>query len=124
MAKSGFPKKRLGGAKLGGGNNMLQMQQKLLKVQKEIEEKQAEVEATLYTATVGGGAVKAVCNGKKELAELVISPDLLNTDDVEMVQDMLMSAINDALRQADDAMSATMDRIGGGINLGAFGMNL
>ena len=64
MAKGGFP-----GGRMGGGNMMrqqAQMQQKLIKMQKEIEEKQAEIEATLYTATVGGGAVKAVCTGKKE----------------------------------------------------------
>ena len=110
---------------MGGGNMMrqqAQMQQKLIKMQKEIEEKQAEIEATLYTATVGGGAVKAVCNGKKELAELVISPDLLNGDDAEMLQDMILSAVNEALRQADDAMSKTMDGIGSGLNLGAFGL--
>ena len=120
MAKGGFP-----GGRMGGGNMMrqqAQMQQKLMKMQKEIEEKQAEIEATLYTATVGGGAVKAVCNGKKELAELVISPDLLSDGDAEMLQDMLMSAINEALRQADDAMSKTMEGIGSGLNLGAFGL--
>ena len=87
-----------------------------------IAEKQAEIEATLYTATVGGGAVKAVCTGKKELTELVISPDVLNGDDAEMLQDMIISAVNEALRQADDAMSKTMDGIGSGLNLGAFGL--
>lgn len=120
MAKGGFP-----GGRMGGGNMMrqqAQMQQKLMKMQKEIEEKQAEIEATLFTATVGGGAVKAVCNGKKELAELVISPDLLSGDDAEMLQDMIVSAVNEALRQADDAMGKTMEGIGGGLNLGAFGL--
>ena len=120
MAKGGFP-----GGRMGGGNMMrqqAQMQQKLLKMQKEIEEKQAEIEATLYTATVGGGAVKAVCTGKKELQELVISPDVLNPDDAEMLQDMVISAVNEALRQAEEAMNKTMDGIGSGLNLGAFGL--
>ena len=111
---------------MGGSSNMArqqaQMQQKLIKMQKEIEEKQAEIEATAFTATVGGGAVKAVCSGKKELQELVISPDALNPDDAEMLQDMIVSAVNEALRQADDAMSKTMDGIGSGLNLGAFGL--
>ena len=91
-------------------------------MQKEIEEKQAEIEATLFTSTVGGGAVKAVCTGKKELQELVISPDALNPDDAEMLQDMIISAVNEALRQAEEAMSKTMDGIGSGLNLGAFGL--
>ena len=120
MAKGGFP-----GGRMAGGAMMrqqAQMQQKLIKMQKEIEEKQAEIEATAFTATVGGGAVKAVCTGKKELTELVISPDLLNGDDAEMLQDMVISAVNEALRQADEAMSKTMDGIGSGLNLGAFGL--
>ncbi len=120
MAKGGFPK----GGMMGVGLNrqQAQMQQKLLKVQKEMEKAQQEVEETLFTATVGGGAVKAVCSGKKELTELVISPDALSPDDAEMVQDMVLSAVNEALRQADEAMNKTMEGIGGGLNLGAFGL--
>ena len=119
MAKGGFPK----GAMMGGGmmRQQAQMQQKLLKMQKDIEKAQKEVEETLFTASVGGGVVKAMVNGKKELTELTISPDALNPDD-EMVQDMVLSAVNEALRQADDAMGKTMDGIGGGLNLGAFGL--
>ena len=120
MAKGGFP-----GGRMGGGNMMrqqAQMQQKLLKMQKDIEKAQQDVEATLSSATVGGGTVKAVCNGKKELQELVISPDALNPDDAEMLQDMIISAVNEALRQAEEAMSKTMDGIGSGLNLGAFGL--
>ncbi|MBR2896204.1 MAG: YbaB/EbfC family nucleoid-associated protein [Oscillospiraceae bacterium] len=123
MAKGGFPGRKMGGG-IGGSmmRQQAQMQQKLLKMQKDIEKAQEEVEATLYTATVGGGAVKAVCSGKKELHELTISPELLGGDDVEMVQDMIMSAVNEALRQADDAMTKTMDGISSGMNLGAFGL--
>lgn len=119
MAKGGFPRG------MGGGNMMKQqmaMQQKIKKMQQDIEKAQAEVEASLFTATVGGGAVKVVCNGKKELTELVLSPDALNPDDAEMLQDMILSAVNEALRQADDTMTKTMDGIGGGLNLGAFGL--
>lgn len=119
MAKGGFPRG------MGGGNMMKQqmaMQQKIKKMQQDIEKAQAEVEASLFTATVGGGAVKAVCNGKKELTELTLSPDVLNPDDVEAVQDMILSAVNEALRQADETMTRTMDGISGGLNLGAFGL--
>ena len=75
MAKGGFPRG------MGGGGMMrqqAQMQQKILKMQKEIEAAQQKVEETLFTASVGGGAVKAVCSGKKELTELHISPDVLS----------------------------------------------
>ena len=119
MAKGGFPRG------MGGGGMMrqqAQMQQKILKMQKEIEAAQQKVEETLFTASVGGGAVKAVCSGKKELTELQISPDVLSPEDAEAVQDMVLSAVNEALRQADDAMTKTMDGIGGGLNLGAFGL--
>ena len=112
MAKGGFPR---GAAGMNAGGMMrqqAQMQQKLLKMQKDIENAQEEVEKTLFSASVGGGTVKAVCNGKKAL-----SPD-----DAEMVQDMVLSAVNEALRQADEAMTKTMDGIGGGVNLGAFGL--
>ena len=113
MAKGGFPK---GGGYGGGGmmRQQAQMQQKLLKMQKDIEKAQEEVEKTLFSASVGGGTVKAVCNGKKELTELTISPEALSPDDAEMVQDMVLSAVNEALRQADEAMTKTMDGIGGG----------
>ena len=120
MAKGGFPR----GA-MGGGNAMKQqmaMQAKIKKMQQDIEKAQAEVEASLFTATVGGGAVKAVCNGKKELTELVLNPEMLNADDAEMLQDMILSAVNEALRQAEDTMTKTMDGISGGLNLGAVGL--
>lgn len=119
MAKGGFPRG------MGGGSMMKQqmaMQQKIKKMQQDIEKAQAEVEASLFTATVGGGAVKAVCNGKKELTELTLSPEVLDPQDVETVQDMIVSAVNEALRQADDTMTRTMDGISGGLNLGAFGL--
>ena len=86
MAKGGFPRG------MGGGGMMrqqAQMQQKILKMQKEIEAAQQKVEEALFTASVGGGAVKAVCSGKKELTELHISPDVLSPEDAEAVQDMV-----------------------------------
>ena len=110
---------------MGGGNMMRQqmaMQQKIKKMQQDLETAQAQVEATNFTSSVGGGAVKAVVSGKKELVELVISPDILNADDAEMVQDMIVSAVNEALRQAEDAMNKTVEGVSGGLNLGAFGL--
>ncbi len=113
MAKGGFPK-GMGG--YGGGNLMrqqAQMQQKLLKMQQEITKAQEEVEKTLFTASVGGGAVRAVASGKKELVELTISPEILSPEDAETVGDMVRSAVNEALRQAGEAMDKS---VGGIIN--------
>ena len=120
MAKGGFPK----GMSYGGGNMMrqqAQMQQKIMKMQQDMAKTQAEVEKTLFTATVGGGTVKAVANGKKELVELVISPDAMSPEDVEMVQDMVISAVNEAMRQAEDAMNKGMESLTGGLNIPGLG---
>ena len=121
MAKGGFPK----GMSFGGGNMMrqqAQMQQKIMKMQQEMAKAQEEVENSQFTASVGGGTVKAVVSGKKELVELTISPEALNPEDAEMVQDMVVSAVNEALRQAGEAMEKGMDSVTGGLNLGAFGL--
>ena len=120
MAKGGFPK-GMGG--FGGGNMMrqqAQMQQKIMKMQQEMAQKQEEVEKTLFTATVGGGAVKAVANGKKELTELIISPEVLNPEDAETVQDMVLSAVNEVLRQAEEAMNKSMEGLASGLNIPGF----
>ena len=121
MAKGGFPK-GMGG--FGGGNMMrqqAQMQQKIMKMQQEMAKAQEEVEKTLFTATVGGGTVKVTVNGKKELTELVISPEALNPEDAEMVQDMIISAANEALRQAEEAMNKSVEGLTSGLNLPGLG---
>ena len=115
MAKGGFPR----GGMMGGGmmRQQAQMQQKLLKMQKEIERVQQEVEATIFTASVGGGTVKASCNGKKELTELVISPEAMNPEDAEMLQDMVIAAVNEALRMVTADAASAMGQLTGGLNL-------
>ena len=117
MAKGGFPK-GMGG--FGGGSMMrqqAQMQQKIKKMQEEMAKTQEAVENTLFTASVGGGTVKAVVSGKKELKELTIAPDALNPEDAEMIQDMVVSAVNEALRQAEDAMNKGMEGLTSGLNI-------
>lgn len=117
MAKGGFPK-GMGG--FGGGNMMrqqAQMQQKIMKVQQEMAKKQEEVENTIFTASVGGGVVKAAANGKKELTELTISPEVLNPEDVETLQDMVISAVNEVMNQAEDAMNKSMEGLTSGLNI-------
>lgn len=122
MAKGGFPK-GMGG--FGGGNMMrqqAQMQQKIKKMQEEMAKTQEAVENTLFTASVGGGTVKAVVSGKKELKELTIAPDALNPEDAEMIQDMVVSAVNEALRQAEDAMNKGMEGLTKGLNIPGLGL--
>ena len=119
MAKGGFPK----GGMMGGGmmRQQAQMQQKLLKMQKDIEKAQQEVEAAVFTASVGGGTVKVSCNGKKELTEVAIAPEALNPEDAEMLQDMVLSAANEALRQAEEAMNKSVEGLTSGLNLPGLG---
>ena len=111
MAKGGYR----GG--MGGGMNMnmikqaQKMQQDMLKMQEELENK-------TYEASVGGGVVKAVVNGKHEVLSLTISPDAVDPDDVEMLQDMVVGAVNEAMRKAESEASANMSRLTGGLNLG------
>ena len=113
MAKGGFR----GGMPMGGMNQMQmmkqaqKMQQDLLKMQQEMEEKQ-------YEATAGGGVITAVVSGKRELVRVTIDPEAVDPDDVEMLQDMVIAAVNEATRAADAEAANNMSRLTGGLNLG------
>jgi len=113
MAKGGFQ----GGGYGGGGmnKNMLKQAQKM---QADMMKMQAEMEDKTYSASSGGGVVTAVVNGKHELTELTIEPDAVDPEDVEMLQDLVMAAVNEAMRKAEDSMSDTMSKLTGGLNLG------
>ena len=114
---SNAPKKPQGGMPMGGMNQMQmmkqaqKMQQDLLKMQQEMEEKQ-------YEATAGGGVITAVVSGKRELVRVTIDPEAVDPDDVEMLQDMVVAAANEALRKADAEQAASMSKLTGGLNLG------
>ena len=100
----------------------MQMQQKIMQMQQQMAKAQEDVENTDFTATVGGGAVQAVVSGKKELKALNIKPEVVDPEDVEMLQDLVVSAVNEALRQAGEAMDKGMEQVTGSLNLGAFGL--
>ena len=87
------------------------MQSDLLKMQTEMED-------MTYSAASGGGVVKAVVNGKNELVELIIEPETVDPEEVEMLQDMIIAAVNEALRKASDHASESMSKLTGGLNLG------
>ena len=105
----------------GGGSAMRQqqMQQKLLKMQQDMA---AALENASFTASVGGGVVQATVSGKKELTALTVKPEAVDPEDVEMLQDLVISAVNEALRQADEAMNSSMQSFTGGLNLPGFGL--
>ena len=102
---------------MGGGNMQKQMQQ-MQAMQRKMEAIQAEVEQKEIETTAGGGAVTAVINGKKEIVKLEIKPEVCDPDDVEMLQDMVIAAVNEAFRNADSDMNNNMSKITGGMNFG------
>lgn len=110
----------------GGGQGQMMkqqmMQQRLMKMQEEMAKAQQTVEAQTFTASVGGGAVQATVNGKKEVTALVFQPDAVDPNDVEMLQDLVISAVNEALRQADEAMNSSMNAFTGGLNIPGLGL--
>ena len=108
----------------GGGSAMRQqqMQQKLLKMQQDMAAAQEAVENASFTASVGGGVVQATVSGKKELTALTVKPEAVDPEDVEMLQDLVISAVNESLRQADEAMNSSMQSFTGGLNLPGFGL--
>ncbi len=87
-----------------------EMQQKMLKIQEELKEKEIE-------ASVGGGAVTAKVNGQKELIEIKFSKDIVNPDDIEMLQDLTVSAVREAMRQAEEMAETEMNKVTGGLEI-------
>jgi len=101
---------------MGGGVNMnmikqaQKMQQDMMKMQEELQKKE-------YTAAAGGGVVSATVSGKRELVSLTIDPEAVDPDDVEMLQDMIVAAVNEAIRASESDASASMQKLTGGLNL-------
>ncbi|MBU5593355.1 YbaB/EbfC family nucleoid-associated protein [Clostridium sp. MSJ-4] len=109
MAKGGFPG-------MGGGNmnNLLKQAQKL---QQQMEDMQKNLESKEFKASVGGGAVIARANGKKQLIGIEIKPEVVDPDDVEMLQDLILSACNEVLAKAEEDTAEGMKKLTGGLNL-------
>ena len=101
----------------GGAGNMQAMLRQAQKMQEDAQRVQAELEQTEYSATSGGGAVKATVTGKHVLTALTISPDVVDPDDAEMLADLVMAAVNEASRAADKDAEAKMGAVTGGMNL-------
>lgn len=101
----------------GGMGNMQKMMKQVQKMQSDMAKLQEELANKLVEATAGGGAVKIVMNGKQQVQQLEIDPEILNPDDVEMIQDILIAAFNEALRKSQDMVSGDMNKITGGMKM-------
>ena len=112
MAKhGGYP----GGGMPGNMNNLMKQAQRM---QRQMEEQQKELEEKEVTGTAGGGAVEVTVSGKKEVTRVHLDPDAVDPEDVEMLEDLIMAATNEALRQIDEMTQASMAKLTGGMGLG------
>ena len=103
-----------------GSGQMLkqqQMQQQIMKMQEDMQKAQQEVEEKTFSASVGGGVVSAEVNGKKEVTNITIKPEAVDPEDVEMLQDLIVAAVNEAMRTASSDAAASMGQLTGGLNL-------
>ena len=107
MARGGFPG-------IPGGN-MQQLMRQAQKMQQQMLHMQEELDAREYEGTAGGGAVACKVSGKRQLISLTIQPDAVDPDDVEMLQDMIMAAVNDALKKGEETREHEMNKLGGGM---------
>ena len=102
---------------MGNAGNMQGMMKKVQKMQAEMLKMQEELKTRTVETTVGGGALTIVANGKKEIESIKIKPEALDPDDVEMLQDMIVSGVNEALRKIDEMTEREMSKITGGMKL-------
>ena len=115
MAKGGYR----GGMPMGmGGKNQMQMMKQAQKMQQDLLKMQEEMESKEYEASAGGGVITAVVSGKRELVRVNIDPEAVDPDDVEMLQDMVIAAVNSALKAAETSREESMAKVTGGLNFG------
>lgn len=108
MARGRFP---------GMGGNMGNMMKQMQKMQKQMEKMQSQLEEKEVQASAGGGAITATVNGKKELLNIDIDESVVDPEDVEMLEDLVMAAVNEAMRMAEEMVNKEMQKITGGLNI-------
>ena len=101
----------------GGPQNMNQMIKQAQKMQEEMKAKQEELEQQEFKTTSGGGMVEVTTTGKKEIKDISIKPEIVNPEDIEMLQDMIMAAVNEAIRKVEDISNSEMEKITGALNI-------
>lgn len=106
-------KARIPSAPQGGGN----MMKKIQEMQENMERIQKEVEATEFTSSVGGGAVEVTVNGAHEVTAVSLKPEIVDPEDIEMLEDLILSACNESIRKANEAMEKSMESAKGGLSI-------
>ena len=102
---------------MGGAQNMQAMIRQAQKMQEDMEAKQAELDAREYDVQAGGGVVSVKINGKKEILAIDIKPEIVDPDDIETLSDILVAAVNEAIKRVEDTNSAEMSKVTGSIGL-------
>lgn len=100
-----------------GGGNMNNMMKQVQKMQQDMANLQAELEEKEVEATAGGGAVKVVATGKKTILSIKIDPEVIDEDDIEMLEDLVLAAVNEAIAKAEEMVNSEMGKITGGMNI-------
>lgn len=104
----------------GGGANMNQMIKQAKKMQEQMAKMQEELQERIVEASAGGGAITAKVNGRQEVLEIKIKPEVIDPEDVEMLEDLILAVINDAIKQSQEMVSGEMSKITGGLNIPGF----
>ena len=101
----------------GQGGGQMAMMKRIQEMQAQMEQKQAEIESTAFSASAGGGAVEVTVSGAHEVKDIKLQPDVVDPEDIEMLADLLSAATNEAMRKADDAMEQAMGAFKSGLGL-------
>jgi len=101
----------------GGGANMNQMIKQAKKMQEQMTKMQEELQEKIVEASAGGGAITAKVNGKQEVLEIKIKPEVVDPQDVEMLEDLILAVVNEAIKKSQDMVSGEMSKITGGLNI-------
>lgn len=104
-------------ARIPGAQNQGNMMKKIQQMQEDMTRIQEEIEATEYTSSVGGGAVEVSVNGAHEVLSIKMQPDVVDPEDIEMLEDLLISALNESIKKANDAMDQGMEKAKGGLSI-------
>lgn len=100
-----------------GGGNMNSMIKQAQKMQEDMQAKQLELDEREFTTTAGGGVIEVTITGKKQLKNLVIKPEIVDPEDIEMLQDLVVAAVNEAIRVVEETTTKEMETITGGLNI-------
>lgn len=104
-------------ARIPGAQNQGNMMKKIQQMQEDMENIQKEVEASEFTSSVGGGAVEVTVNGSHEVLSIKMQPDVVNPEDIDMLEDLIISAVNESIKKANEAMDKGMEKAKGGLSI-------